>query len=126
MKGNLYFRQGCNNVGKGIEYHDVSALANHLGSDCSTNLLAFHALTGCDVTYPFFRRSKTQAFTMMMNLKNTKNRQISIHLLDTLGTVTFIPNIDEIMDFILHTVYNRPIREKSPHDNRVNMLFTGK
>ena len=43
VKGNLYFRQGCNNVGKGIEFHDMYALANYLGDHCYTNLLAFHA-----------------------------------------------------------------------------------
>ena len=75
MKGTLYFRQGKTSMGKGIEYHNVSAMASFLGEQCCKVLPAFHALTGCDVTYPFFGRSKFTAFSMMINLKNAKNRK---------------------------------------------------
>ena len=68
--------------GKGIEFHDVSALSNHLEDHCCSNLLAFHALTGLDFTYPFFRRGTTQGYIMMMNLKHSKRRIASLHLLD--------------------------------------------
>ena len=120
MKGTLYFRQG---VGNDIEYHDVSSLATHLGEHCCKNIPSFHALTGCDFTYPFYRRTKFQSFTMMMNLKKTRKRSTTVDLLDTLGTHN--PNYDEIIDFILHTVYNRPSTEKTPKDSRVAMLFSG-
>ena len=54
---------------------------------------------------------------MMMNLNNAKNRTTSYHLLDTLGTND--PDITKLINFILHTVYNRPLREKSATDSRV-------
>ena len=69
MHGELYFSQGKVTVGKGIEYHNVSSLASHLGAACCGILAGFHALTGCDFTYPFFRRTKYTAFSMMMNVK---------------------------------------------------------
>ena len=57
---------------------------------------------------------------MIMNLNESKKRSTTYHLLDTLGTND--PDITKITDFILHTVYNRPLREKSPTDARVAML----
>ena len=68
MKGTLFFRQG---KGTDLEYHNVSSLGEVLGEQCCKNLPAFHALTGCDFTHPFFRRTKYQAFVMMMNLKKS-------------------------------------------------------
>ena len=58
MHGELYFRQGKVTVGQGIEYQNVSSLASHLGAACCGILSGFHALTGCDFTYPFFQRTK--------------------------------------------------------------------
>ena len=121
MKGTLFFRQG---KGTDLEYHNVSSLGEVLGEQCCKNLPAFHALTGCDFTYPFFRRTKYQAFVMMMNLKKGKNRMVSVKPLDSLGTAE--PNFIEIIHFIIHTVYNRPRNETSPRDSRVVMLFSGK
>ena len=60
----------------------------------------------------------------MINLKKTKGRLSTVHLLDTLGTKN--PNFNQIIDSILHTIYNRPLTEKSPKDSRVAMLFNGK
>ena len=68
MEGTLYFRQGTSK-GHGTQYHDVSSLANFLGEHCCKNLPGFHAITGCDFIYPFFRRTKHQSFSMMINLK---------------------------------------------------------
>jgi len=73
MKGHLFFRQG-RSTGKGLEYHNVRSLAERLGDKCCENLPVFHALTGCDFTYPFYRRSKYQSFVNMMNLRNSKSR----------------------------------------------------
>ena len=120
MKGTLYFRQG---VGNNIQYHNVSSLADYLGEHCCRNLPSFHALTGCDFTYPFYRRAKFQVFTLMINLKKAKKRVVSVYL-DTLGTEN--PDYDKIIDFILRTVYNRPANEKTPKDSRLPMLFSGK
>ena len=122
LNGRLYFRQGYKTVGKGIEYHDVSALEAYLGDECCRNLLAFHALTGSDFTYPFFGRGKNQSFSMMMNLRKSKTRVVSVGKLDTLGTNE--PNVGEIIDFILHTIYNRPKSEKCARDSRAKMIFT--
>ena len=35
-------------------------------------------------------------------------------------------NIPDVMDFIIHVIYNRPNREKSRGDSRYAMLFVGK
>ena len=124
MRGNLYFRQGKKTVGKGIEYHNVSSLAEHLAEPCCRNLPAFHALTGCDFTFAFFRRSKLTSFNMMMNMKKSKKRQVTLHQLDTLGTENV--NYDDVLDFIVHTIYNRPAKEKSLHESRKEMIKIGK
>ena len=47
---NLYFRQGTKNSKAGITYHDVKALAQHLGRELCNSLPAFHVLTGSDFT----------------------------------------------------------------------------
>ena len=124
MRGQLFFRQGKSTVGKGIEYHNVTSLAGVLGERCCRNLPAFYALTGCDFTYPFFQRSKYLVFSLMMNLRKAKNRRVSVHLLDSLGTENV--NVDAIIDFVLHTVYNRPIKEKTPKDSRLALLHVVK
>ena len=108
MKGTWYFRKG---VGNNIQYYNVSSLADYLGEHCCENLPSYHALTGCDFTYPFYRRAKFQVFTLM-NLKKAKKRVVSVYLLDTLGTEN--PDYDKIIDFILRTVYNRPKMKKRP------------
>ena len=121
MKGTLYFRQG---VGNNIQYHNVSSLADYLGEHCYRNLPSFHALIGCDFTYPFYRRAKFQVFTLMMNLKKAKKRVVSVYLLDTLGTENL--DCEKIIDFILRTVYTQPANEKMPKDSSLAMLFSGK
>ena len=112
MNGTLYFCQGTSAGRKGVEFHNVSSLANFLGEHCCRNLSAFHALTGSDFTYSFFRRTKFRSFTIMMNLKKAKCRSTSDHQLDTLGSND--PNYEQLRDFVLHTIYNRPLSEKSP------------
>ena len=124
MLGELYFRQGKLTVAKGIEYHNVSSLASHLGAACCRILPAFHALTGCDFTYPFFRRSKYMAFSMMMNTKNNRKKGVTLHLLDSLGTNNV--NYDDVIEFIIHTVYNRPAKEKTPAQVRRATITVGK
>ena len=116
IKGTLYFRQGTNS--RGITYHNVTALAHGLGKECCTNLPGYHTLTGGDFTYPFFRRTKFQGFKKMQKM----NR--SIELLETLGTPE--PNIQEISNFILYVIYNRPKKEKSVTESRVIMMFSKK
>ena len=72
MHGDLFFRQGKSTIGKGIEYHNVSSLASYLGEECCRILPGFHALTGSDYTFPFYRRSKYLSFSSMMNLKKVE------------------------------------------------------
>ena len=43
-----------------------------------------------------------------------------------LGLLSGQPNIDEVTDFVLHIVYNRPLKEKSPGESRYNMLIKKK
>ena len=75
-------------------------------------------LTGSDITKPFYRRSKTQVFKKMQ--ANTSSAKLLLSLKEKSA------NIKEVTDFILHTVYNRPKREKTPGDSRYAMLFVGK
>lgn len=124
MHGILYFRQGKTTIGKGIEYHNVTSLASHLGKECCDVLPGFHALTGSDFTYPFFRRSKSTAFGMMMNMNGNRKRGTTHHLLKSLGTNDVDNN--DIIDFIIHTVYNRPEKEKTPANARMATIKVGK
>ena len=115
MHGDLFFRQGKSTIGKGIEYHNVSSLASYLGEDCCQILPAFHALTGSDFTYPFFRRSKYQSFSLMMNMKKSRNRVSSYHLLNMLGTNEV--NSEDVIEFLLRTIstdQRRKLLLKSP------------
>ena len=81
------------------------------------SIASFHALTGGDFTYPFYRRAKFQVITLIINLKKAKKCVVSVYLLDTLGTEN--TDYDKIIDFILRTVYNRPANEKTlPPDLR--------
>ena len=80
MWENLYFRQGTVLSRPGVTYHNVKALADHLGeSVCNINP-AFHALTGSDFAQPFFVRSK---FTFHKKMQKIQ----SISQLDTLGSL---------------------------------------
>ena len=124
MHGDLYFRQGKSTIGKGIEYDNVSSLASYLGEECCRILPGFHALTGSDFTNPFFRRSKNQSFSLMMNLKKSRNRLASLHLLDTLRTDDV--NSDDVIEFILRTLYNRPKKEETLEESRRVMMKVGK
>ena len=48
---------------------------------------------------------------MMMNMKKSKKKQVTLHQLDTLGTENV--NYDDVLHFIVHTIYNRTAKEKS-------------
>ena len=100
---NIYFRQGTNK--KGIEYHNVTSLGELLGDKVCSVLPCLHALTVTDFMYPFFRRTKFQTFKRMLEKQSTK-------YLISLKTENV--NIAAVIDFILHTVYNRPKKEKTP------------
>ena len=52
--GKVYFRKGTGSSNDGTTYHDVKSLLNHLGEAVCKIMPAFHALTGCDYTTPFF------------------------------------------------------------------------
>ena len=95
MFGYLYFRQGTTNRG-GVTYHNVGSLIGHLEGNICKTLISFHALTSSDFTF----------YKVMVN--KTK----SVSLLNSLGSQ--YPNLDEIADFVIHTVYNRPKKINSP------------
>ena len=48
----------------------------------------------------------------------------AINLLSSLATVKV--DVAQIIDFVLHIVYNRPKREKTPGESRYSMLFIKK
>ena len=75
-------------------------------------------LTGSDFTQPFYGRSKYKCF------KKMQTDQERIKLLDTLAQPH--ARCEEIIDFILHVIYNRPKREKTPGDSRYAMMMSGK
>ncbi len=61
-ESSLFFRQGTSSSRGGISYHNVKALAENLGDDICKQLPAFHALTGCDYTPPFYGSLKVPMF----------------------------------------------------------------
>ena len=48
----------------------------------------------------------------------------AIKLLSSLATIRV--DVAQIIDFVLHIVYNRPIREETPGKSRYAMLFVKK
>ena len=103
--GKLYFRQGTGTSKDGITYHDVKSLANHLGENVCKIMPAFHALTGCDYTAPFYGRSK---YTIFKKMQKDRNAEIMLSSLNTERV-----NVPEVIEFILHIAYNRPKSEKT-------------
>eukprot|EP00112_Aurelia_sp_Birch-Aquarium-sp1_P019949 Seg5032.1 transcript_id=Seg5032.1/GoldUCD/mRNA.D3Y31 product="hypothetical protein" protein_id=Seg5032.1/GoldUCD/D3Y31 len=103
---------------QGITYHDIKSLAASLGESICEALPAFHALTGCDYTMPFFRRSKFSIFKKV--LKNPRSCDLLLSLQSQEA------DEEQLVDFVLHIVYNRPQKEKIPGDSRYSMLFSGK
>ena len=94
VKPCLCFRQGKTKDKEGITYHDMHAIANHLGEVICSVLPAFHTLTGSDFTNPFFNRSKIQAFKKMLRMSNSHKLLLSLPSGE--------PNISEVTDFVLH------------------------
>ncbi len=116
--GQVYVRQGTTSSKDGITYHNIKALTEHLGDGICKTLPAFHALTGSHFTQPFFGRSKYRSFKKMcQNLDSTL-------LLSSLSSAE--SHVDEVTDFVLHIIYNRPKKEKTPGDSRYAMIFAGK
>ena len=68
VKSCLYFRQGKTKDKEGITYHNIHAIANHLGEEICSVLPAFYTLAGSDFTNSFFNRSKIQAFKNVENI----------------------------------------------------------
>ena len=71
---------------------------------------AFHALTGCDYTSPFFGRSKYSIFKNMQKHSNTERLLLSLN--------TERVEVPEVIDLIIHFVYNRPKSEKTGTQSR--------
>ena len=109
VSSHLYFRQGKAKDKDGTSYHDIHAIAAHLGKGICRIIPAFHTLTGSDFTNPFFNRSKIKAFKKMLKTPNSHKLLLSL--------LSGQPNIDEVTDFVLHIVYNRPLKEKSPGES---------
>ena len=114
----LYFRQGTSSSKAGITYHNVSATASEFGESICKTLPSFHALTGSDFSKTFYRLSKIQSFKKMLT------EPLAINLLSSLATVRV--DVAQIIDFVLHIVYNKPKREKTPCESRYAMLFVKK
>ena len=60
----------------------------------------------------------------MMSFKKIMNCPSYGNLLSSPSTDQ--ANIPDVMDFIIHVIYNRPNRDKSPGDSGYAMLFVGK
>ena len=106
----IYFCEGTHSSKKGILYHNVSFLSQHLGPSISDILPALHALTGHDYTNQFYGCSKYESFKIMQRKKEM------INLFSSLST----RNIDFgcVIEFILRVIYNRPRTETTPGDLR--------
>ena len=118
-KGIVYFRQGTQAGKQGITYHNITSLARYLGKEVCDILPNFHALTGSDYTNPFYKRSKIQAFKKMISKPD-----IYPKLLSSLSTHE--ANLEDVTNFVLYVIYNRPSSEKIPDESRYAMLFKGK
>ena len=103
--GKVCFWQGTGSSNDGITYHDVKSLANHLGEAVCKIMPAFHALTVCDYTSPFFGRSKN------IIVKNIQKHSNDERLLLSLNTERV--EDPDVFDFIIHIVYNRPKSERT-------------
>ena len=102
VKSCLYFRQGKTKDKEGITYHNIHAISNHLGEEICSVLPAFYTLVGSDFTNSFFNRLKIQAFKKMLRISNFHKLLLSLPSGE--------PNISEVTDFVLHAVYNRPLK----------------
>ena len=77
-----------------------------------------HALTGSDFTRPFYHCSKIQSSQKLLFQPSTTK------LIYSLSSKKAI--IAQVIDFILHVVYNKPKRESSPMERRYAMLLVTK
>ena len=112
--GKVYFQQGTGSSNDGITYHDVKSLANHLGETVCKITPAFHALTGCDFTAPFFGRSRYRIFKNMQKHSNVERLLLSLNIERV--------EIPYVIDFVIHIVYNRPKSEKTAVRSRYSRV----
>ena len=108
--GKVYFRKGTGSSNDEITNHDVESLANPLGEALCKIMPAFNALTVCDYTAPFLGRSKYSIFKNMQKDSNT------VRLLLSLNTERV--EVPDVIDFIIHIVYNRLKSEKTSAQSR--------
>ena len=113
--GELFFREGTQSSKKGILYHKVNTLVSHLGSKICSILPAFHSLTGCDFTNPFYGRSKFGSFKNLLKKPGMEEKLSSLS--------TDVIDVDDVTDFVLRVVYNRPNIEKTLGESRYAMLL---
>ena len=86
-----YFQEVGN---KGRERNiQINSLSSHLGLNICRILQSFHSLTGCNLTNPFYGRSKFGSFKTL--LKKT----VMVEKLSTLSTDAI--DIDDVTDFVL-------------------------
>ena len=114
----LYFRQGKSKDKAGIQYHNVHSLAQYLGPDICRILPSFHSLTGSDFTNPFFGRTKVTSF------KKLQSKSLYCSKLQSMGSESV--DIADVTDFILHIIYNRPLKEKTPEEGRYRMILAAR
>ena len=72
--------------------------------------LAFHSLTSSDFTKHFFWRSKINSFKKLLP------KPESMDLMSSMNTNH--ADIEKVTHFVLHVIYNRPKREKSPPNQK--------
>ena len=99
----LYFRQGTTSSRDSITYHNVTSLSSQLEEKICAILPAFHSVTGSDFTKPFFGRSKINSFKKLLSKPESNESMNTDHV-----------DMEKVMYFVLHVIYNRPKREKSP------------
>ena len=99
----LYFRQGTTSSRDSITYHNVTSLSSQLEEKICAILPAFHSVTGSHFTKPFFGRSKINSFKKLLSKPESNESMNTDHV-----------DMEKVMYFVLHVIYNRPKREKSP------------
>ena len=116
IRSHLCFRQGETKDKDEVNYHDIYAIAVHVGKGICQILSCFHTLTGSDFIDPFLGRSKIKAFKKV--LETPKSHKLLLSLLSDQQI------IEEVINFVLHIVYKRPYKEKCMGESRYNMLKT--
>ena len=95
----------------------MTSLASHLGGSICNLISAFHTLTGCDYTSPFFDHSNFTAFKRICKQESVESQLTGL----TTETINYT-------SFITDQIEKRTLRKiaafKIKNERRHSMIFT--